>query len=302
LLDAIWDSLDGLLTIGLFKNDPVTNVLTTLAAFVEADFAGYVRQVPTSSVTSGLIGPRAVRDLDPYVYRYFGGVGNYVYGYFVLDGFLRVVWFERDPNAPVRMSVPGDTYTLNARLSLRTEFGNELPVLHDIFHGVNGTLLPAHAIAPSNDYGFLWSGGDGTLDIQANQCHGAIAGPDTLFATSVVDWPTSDVTLSASTLSGGAGVVLRYLDGSNKLLCFWDVIGNIVYLWKVIAGAATTIGSALSAVPSFTLTQRGSVIHVVTGSGTEILVSVPDLLGHPKCGVACYVPTASAIGDFALSG
>lgn len=100
----------------LFTNNYTPTTSTVLADLTEATFPGYSRHTLDFSGSSSLASH--VASLTPVAEvftRSAGGSGQDVYGYGVLDSTgTYLLWSERDPAAPIDMSVIGATYTVTA--------------------------------------------------------------------------------------------------------------------------------------------------------------------------------------------
>ena len=114
LLSAAWGSS---LLVHLFRADHTPAASDVVASYTEANFEGYVAQAATAwsaAVTIGGVTFAFAEELE--FLKGIGGVGNDVYGYFVTDaGGTVLLWAERDPNAPVDMSVDGNSYWVTPR-------------------------------------------------------------------------------------------------------------------------------------------------------------------------------------------
>jgi hypothetical protein len=125
LLDVLrlnWGTLD----MGLFKAMHTPADLDTLATYVaiEADFPGYARQAIANwqlPVTDGTGRASTIADAVTFT-RGVGGLPQSIFGYFVVDAGGILLWAELDPNAPVPINNPGNTYSVLPALTKRSEF------------------------------------------------------------------------------------------------------------------------------------------------------------------------------------
>jgi hypothetical protein len=100
----------------LFTNNFTPDEATVLSDLTEATFPGYSRQTidfsPAATITAH------VAKLTPVAVvftRAAGAGGDNVYGYGVLDSTGTVLlWAQKDPGAPIDMSIVGATYTVTA--------------------------------------------------------------------------------------------------------------------------------------------------------------------------------------------
>jgi hypothetical protein len=121
LLTANWGTLD----CGLFKSMHTPADGDTLATYtaIEADFPGYARQQIQNWLAASTDGTgRALSVADVVTFtRGAGGAPQNIYGYFVVDAAGNLLWAELDPNAPVAINNPGNTYSILPTLTLKTE-------------------------------------------------------------------------------------------------------------------------------------------------------------------------------------
>jgi len=111
-------------SIRLFQNDLTPGNLTVLGDITEANFSGYVSKTLANSTPAVIdVSNKALTIWDPLLWSHNGGAtANSIYGYYVLDGTGGLVYIERDPSAPVSMSMLGSTYVVNPRLTVDSEF------------------------------------------------------------------------------------------------------------------------------------------------------------------------------------
>lgn len=100
----------------LFVNNITPTESTLLSGLTEATFPGYARQTIDFSPTGALAAH--VYTLTPVAIvftRSAGAGGDNVYGYGVVDSTGTILlWAQRDPAAPLDMSIVGATYTVTA--------------------------------------------------------------------------------------------------------------------------------------------------------------------------------------------
>jgi hypothetical protein len=105
----------------LFKNNVTPSEATVLADLTEATFPGYAAASIdfTDATISGPV--LNVYTLSPpgiTFTRAAGAGGEDVYGYYVTDHLnAQLLWAQRDPAAPVDLSVVGASYTIVANLT-----------------------------------------------------------------------------------------------------------------------------------------------------------------------------------------
>ena len=113
--------IDRPLSIRLFKNDYSPSWLSTLADFVESDFAGYDGQSINGWFFQGFAGQIGYIVTDmPNTFQVTSGTTapQLCFGYYVHDQDGNLLWGERDPVGPVDMSSEGNEYQIFARFGL----------------------------------------------------------------------------------------------------------------------------------------------------------------------------------------
>lgn len=123
LLDKLLGAYGNTLVMHLYKNDYTPVAGSTLGSFTEADFNGYASQTITTwsaASTSASVCSSTATALTWT--KSAGGTTNNVYGYYVEDADGELLWAERDPSAPGRLSATGDTYTVTPEFQLVSEF------------------------------------------------------------------------------------------------------------------------------------------------------------------------------------
>ncbi len=123
LLDALTGST--LLTgchVRLYKNNYTPVDATVVGDLTAADFQGYSQANLASPAAATTVSNKAVTSWDQVTYtKGAGGTGNSIYGYYVVDSAGNLLWAERDPAAPVDMSVDGNQYKVTPKLTLNSE-------------------------------------------------------------------------------------------------------------------------------------------------------------------------------------
>jgi len=113
--------LDGV-GIALFTNNFIPTVDSVLADFTEATFPGYAPQSISTPNAAFLNGTgRGEVDADLMTWTATGASGETVFGYFIYDAALDVIWCERF-NAPVPMGAPGAAVDVTPKFTWFTEF------------------------------------------------------------------------------------------------------------------------------------------------------------------------------------
>jgi hypothetical protein len=110
----------------LFANDYYPHEDDLDEAPVEAEFSGY-RWYPLEAWRHGYINEdgEGQLDHDNVVFSYATpGQNSMVYGYYVTDLDDQVIFAERNPDGPVYMSTPSQTYPVQPGLTLRNDPGD----------------------------------------------------------------------------------------------------------------------------------------------------------------------------------
>jgi hypothetical protein len=117
LVNLLADALGGNapLNVRLFKTDVPGNPTVTLGTLVEADFSGYAPVTITPAVASSTEedDTATTQEFDLTFAHSGGAVSNSLYGYYVTSdgtGGQKLMWMERDEQAPISMSGLGDEY------------------------------------------------------------------------------------------------------------------------------------------------------------------------------------------------
>lgn len=119
------DTLNLPLVMRLYKNDHVPADGDVLADYTECDFDGYAEQNIVNWAFASTISGRAKSVADILEWTKAAGVtANNVYGYYVVDGSVpeKLLWAERDPEAPILMSTTGKKYSVQPVMTTVTEF------------------------------------------------------------------------------------------------------------------------------------------------------------------------------------
>ena len=109
----------------LYKNNYTPVVTSVLGDFTEADFDGYKSGLTVTSWTAAAISSsHAVSTGNVLTWtKAAGATSNNIYGVYVSDsGGKTLCYAERDPSAPVSMSVTGATYSYTPSFSTISEF------------------------------------------------------------------------------------------------------------------------------------------------------------------------------------
>jgi|HubBroStandDraft_4_1064222.scaffolds.fasta_scaffold38059_2 hypothetical protein len=100
-----------------------TNMVTITPQSVYSDFAepvgGWYAPILLDNWSVPYINSNSQGEIDEDIHSYLVGssfADESIYGYWVSDNFSLLAWAEADPNAPVSMAVPGDTYSVRPRL------------------------------------------------------------------------------------------------------------------------------------------------------------------------------------------
>lgn len=111
------------LKLGLYKSNTTPTVNSILANFTECDFAGYVRQSITGWTAPTVAANIASMTADPKTFtRSSTGAAQFIYGYLIIDNAGTVLYAaERDPNAPITVTVLGDSYTVTPGLKIKDQ-------------------------------------------------------------------------------------------------------------------------------------------------------------------------------------
>lgn len=118
--DLITDQMVAELEIRLYVNDYTPTQESVIEDFEEAEFTGYVAHGVGEFAAAEIAGDvaSATQDVDEeWMVTLTSGTDN-VYGFFITDSEDNVLYAGRDPNAPVRMQVNGDEYSLKLTLTV----------------------------------------------------------------------------------------------------------------------------------------------------------------------------------------
>lgn len=109
-LVAARSAYEGHYKAGLFQNDFQPRFTMLTSDIVDANFSGYAGLSPTFSWTAPAFnGGFAVMTAHDIVWSHNGGpTGNFVFGYYVVDGTGALVWAERFCPAPMAISRLGE--------------------------------------------------------------------------------------------------------------------------------------------------------------------------------------------------
>src|SRR3990167_417787 len=153
--------------------------------------------------------------------------------------------------------------------------------------------------ADSTNIGSDWTEQKGDWEILSNKLN-----HKTDSGTSGEDIATWDTALNASpaadydveaivrlTVTGGMGVVVRYLDDNNMYLLFLNTVGQTLEIYKKVSGSYTQLGSTYSAGQSISidytlkLSMVGSTIKGYQDGVERISATDSDLTATGKPGV-----------------
>lgn len=109
--------------IHLFQNNHTPADGDTTGAYTDATYTGYGPATIATWTGPTTVSGRATT-YGPATVFVVGavGVGNSIYGYYILDGGGALRWAERDAAAPIDMTTTGRTYTVTPVLTLKSEF------------------------------------------------------------------------------------------------------------------------------------------------------------------------------------
>lgn len=124
LLNFIRLQLNTVARLRLFKNDIVPADADTVTSYTEATFPGYAAQVVNAfSVASTVGGVAQITHAALTFLRGSGGSGDTIYGYYLTDAAGTTLYYsERDPAAPVNMSVAGNSYAVSLLFQFLSQF------------------------------------------------------------------------------------------------------------------------------------------------------------------------------------
>lgn len=112
-----WNSVK--LRLHLYKSNTTPTNASILSDFTECDFAGYAAQdISTWSVPTVAAHVATMTAAANLFTRSTTGASQNIYGYYVTDSTNATLeWAERDPNAPIVLTVAGDSYQVTAALT-----------------------------------------------------------------------------------------------------------------------------------------------------------------------------------------
>lgn len=123
-LDALRVAWLPSLRIGLFQNDWHPHQGDTMVAVVPATFSGYtgLHFLPGWS-PAVLQGNLAVTQATPRLWTHNGGpVGNWIFGYYVVDATGVLRWAQRYPGDPVPMDSSSGFYRVTPEYAVTSRF------------------------------------------------------------------------------------------------------------------------------------------------------------------------------------
>lgn len=104
--------------MGLFTNDITPDADDDIGDYDEPGSGWYARTNLSDWPASTIVADRASTTNDPQTFTHDGAGGDIdVYGYFIVDGDGDLVGAERDPAAPVTLSVAGSAYVVTPTLT-----------------------------------------------------------------------------------------------------------------------------------------------------------------------------------------
>ncbi len=99
--------------VHLYTNNFTPDEDTVLSDLTEATFPGYNPSAWTFDLETFVAHVYRCFALANVFTRGAGGGGDMIYGYYVTDNTdTTLLWAERDPAAPLDMTIPGATYTV----------------------------------------------------------------------------------------------------------------------------------------------------------------------------------------------
>lgn len=287
--DTFLASIGSTLVLRLFQNDTTPTIDSVLADFTEATFSNYAAQTFTPFVPSLYIRPRAVSKGTAPVFTKLGPTGNDIYGYYITDaGNTKLLWSERDPNAPIPMNVDGSTYGVIPQMTLRSEFGGAALLVADNFADPNGTNLTAHSIAPVNVPSTSWTAVNGSIQIQADKAQD-ISG---LLTQYTLDCGLDDYQIEATVRPASGtdpGLLVRwnslnhgYLLNLNTAAGFAQMyLANGSYSQLCTSEFAVTAGTDYDCVMSV----QGSLVRAYINGAEVMATTVSDFPTGGNCGL-----------------
>lgn len=141
-------------------------------------------------------------------------------------------------------------------------------IVEDSFTDVDGTLLPAHNIAPTNLLGLVWQNVDST----SNASISGNVGVESLGAgTVILNTPKADFMSSATftTVNSIAfvGLIGRCVDASNEWRLGYNASATVLSILERVAGVNTTRGSVS------TISKTGVTFNLIgTMQGSNVSV------------------------------
>jgi len=127
-LTGLISKLDEILTISytmhLYKNNYTPVIGSDVPDFLQADFSGYTFVSLTGWTPAAFDTiARAISHANQAQFTHNGGgVANSIYGYYVLDPGINLMWAERFTTAPITMALIGDTFGVVPYVTTRSEF------------------------------------------------------------------------------------------------------------------------------------------------------------------------------------
>lgn len=124
LLGFIRSTFNSFARLRLFKNDVTPADSDTVSSYTEATFPGYAPQgANTWSAASSVGGAAQVTHPTLTFLRGSGGSGDLIYGYYLTDTAGTTLYYaERDPAAPVNMTVAGNSYAISLLFQFLSQF------------------------------------------------------------------------------------------------------------------------------------------------------------------------------------
>lgn len=107
----------------LFKNNYTPIAGSLLADFTEADFTGYASVTLAGWTTPVIISGKSSTSANPVTFTTGTvGTGNTIYGYYVTDSTnTKLLFAERDANAPIAMNVTGYQYKVTVNFTEKSQ-------------------------------------------------------------------------------------------------------------------------------------------------------------------------------------
>lgn len=117
---AITGTFLNTLKMRLFKSNTTITSATVLSDLTEADFTGYAAQNLSGFPAASVVGSSgsSTGDAKTFTVGSSPSTTNSIYGYYITDsGNTKLYGAQRDPGAPISMTLAGQTYTITPTFS-----------------------------------------------------------------------------------------------------------------------------------------------------------------------------------------